>query len=358
MIATRPKLQSRPYGSLPDGQMVQEHVLDNGGGLSLHVLSLGAIVSRVDLEDAGGRRTNVVLGFEQLDDYLYRNPFFGVVVGRCANRIAQGRFELDGQLHQLNCNDGPNCLHGGSRGFGTRLWQVEPTEPAPDEAVALKLRLESEDGEEGFPGRLQVGVRYSLGLDRRWRIEYEARCDRPTIVNLTHHSYFNLAGEGSALGHVLTIPAQRYTEVDSALIPLRHASVVGTPFDFSTPRAVDERIRQSHPQLLRARGYDHNWLLDAPFDGQLHWAATLAHPGTGRSMEIHSTEPAIQFYSGNSLDASLAGQGGRIYRQGDGLCLETQHNPDSANHPASPDWPSTVLRPGQVYRSITEHRFS
>ncbi|MDT7838584.1 aldose epimerase family protein [Aquabacterium sp. OR-4] len=358
MTTSQLVLTRRPFGAMPDGQPVHEYTLVNGSGLSLNVLTLGGIVSRLDLSDATGHSTNVVLGFDHLDDYLHRNPFFGVIVGRYANRIAQGRFEIDGQVHQLACNQGANCLHGGAMGFGTRLWQAEPAVPAPDEAVALVLKRISEDGEEGFPGRLHITVRYSLGLERRWRIEYEARCDRPTVVNLTHHSYFNLAGQGSALGHELTIPAQRYTEVDATMIPLQHATVAGTPFDFRTPRVVDERIRQAHPQLVRARGYDHNWVLDAPFDGALHWAATLRDPASGRSLEVHSTEPAIQFYSGNSLDAGLAGTGGRVYRQGDGICLETQHNPDSPNRPVSADWPSTVLRPGQVYRSVTEHRFN
>jgi aldose 1-epimerase len=260
----------------------------------------------------------------------------------------------------LSRNDGPNCLHGGAEGFGHRLWQAVPAEPRAGEAAALVFTYTSPHGEQGFPGELQVSVRYALSAtENAWRIDYEATTDRATVINLTHHDYFNLAGDGSALRHRLTIAASRYSEVDEHLIPLRHAPVEGTPFDFRTPTAIVARIRRAHPQLLRAKGYDHNFLLDgAPDAGGLRPAATLEDPHSGRRMDVLTSEPALQFYSGNFLDGSLAGPGGRIYRQGDGLCLETQHNPDSPHHAVGDDWPSTVLRPGQAWRSTTVHRFT
>lgn len=352
--------QCREAGRLPDGRVVHEYTLSNAHGLSMTVLTLGGIVSALHVPDAAGRGANVVLGFDNLDDYIHRNPSFGIIVGRYGNRIAGASFMLDGETHTLSCNDGRNCLHGGAEGFGHRLWQAEPDTLRAGETAALRLRYTSPDGEMGFPGELQVSVRYALGAaENCWRIDYEATTDRATVVNLTHHSYFNLAGEGSALGHRLQLPASRYSEVDAHLIPLRHAPVVGTPFDFREPAVIEARIRQAHPQLLRARGYDHNWLLDGPADSDgLRPAARLHDPASGRRMEVLTTEPAVQFYSGNFLDGSLAGPGGRIYRQGDGLCLETQHNPDSPHHEASDDWPSTVLRPGQVWRSSTIHRFT
>ena len=355
-------MQRRDYGHLPGGQVVHEYTLENGLGLKLTAITLGGIVTGLWVPDAAGRSGNVVLGFDNLDDYVHRNPSFGIIVGRYGNRIAGASFELDGQTHALGRNDGPHCLHGGPEGFGHRLWSAELSEPAelrPGEADALSLRYTSPHGEQGFPGELKVTVRYAVSAtDNSWRIDYEATTDRATVVNLTHHDYFNLAGQGSVLQHRLTIPASRYSEVDPTLIPLRHASVANTPFDFREATSIAARIRQSHPQLLFAKGYDHNWLLDGEADGSgLRLAATLEDGYSGRRMDILSTEPALQFYSGNFLDGSLSGPAGRIYRQGDGLCLETQHNPDSPHHEASLDWPSTVLRPGDVFRSTTVHRF-
>jgi len=350
----------RECGRLPDGRVVHEYTLDNGRGLKLTAITLGGIVTGLWTPDAQGRPGNVVLGFDNLDDYVHRNPSFGIIVGRYGNRIAGASFELDGQTHTLARNDGPNCLHGGTEGFGHSLWAAEPVEPQAGEAAALRFTYTSPHGEQGFPGELRVAVRYSVSAtENAWRIAYEATTDRATVVNLTHHDYFNLAGDGSVLRHRLTIPASRYSEVDEHLIPQRHAPVEGTPFDFRQPTAIAARIRQAHPQLLRARGYDHNFLLDGePGVDGLRLAATLEDPHSGRRMQVLTSEPAVQFYSGNFLDGSLAGPGGRIYRQGDGLCLETQHHPDSPHHPASADWPSTVLRPGAVWRSTTVHRFA
>ena len=353
-------VERREYGRLPDGRVVHEYTLGNGRGLTLTAITLGGIVTGLWVPDAQGDTANIVLGLPSLDDYVHRNPSFGIIVGRYGNRIAGASFELDGQTHVLARNDGPNCLHGGTEGFGHRLWQAAPASPRAGEAEALVLHHTSPHGDQGFPGELQVSVRYALSAtDNTWRIDYEATTDRATVVNLTHHDYFNLAGHGSALGHRLTIAASRYSEVDEHLIPQRHAAVAGTPFDFCQPMPIDARIRQAHPQLLRAQGYDHNWLLDAPPDRDgLRPAATLEDPGSGRRMDVLTTEPALQFYSGNFLDGSHAGPAGQAYRQGDGVCLETQHNPDSPHHAEDDDWPSTVLRPGTVWRSATVHRFS
>ena len=346
-------IQRKVYGHLPDGRPVHEYTMDNGRGLRLSAITYGGLVTRLEVPDARGELANVVLGLPTLEDYVLRNPHFGVIVGRYGNRIADAAFRLDGERHALQANDGSNCLHGGPRGFGLQLWRAEAESDS-----CLRFDLDSPDGDQGFPGRLQAVVRYRLVEDMGWQIEYEATTDRPTVVNLTHHDYFNLAGPGSALGHELQIPASRYCEVDAAAIPTAIAPVADTPFDFREPRIIESRLRHAHPQLQRGKGYDHSWVFDAPFDGELHLAARLRDPVSGRTMEVLTTEPAMQFYSGNFLDGSLLGSGGEFHRQGDGICLETQHNPDSPNRPVSPDWPSTVLRPGEVYRSRTLHRFS
>jgi len=351
-----PTISAREFGRMPDGRTVREHVLDNGRGLRLHAIDYGGIVRALHWPDRDGRDGNVVLGFANLADYLERNPNFGTLVGRFANRIAGGRFTLDGTEHRLSVNNGGNSLHGGAVGFGKRCWDVEALPVGDDGSVALALALTSDDGDQGYPGRLDVEVRYTLTPDDAWRIDYRATCDRPTVVNLTNHSYFNLACRGSVLDHVLTLHASRFTEIDGALIPTRVAEVAGTPFDFRAPRTVGERIRDGVEQLLRARGYDHNWILDgegAP--GQLRRAARLVDPASGRVLEIETSEPGIQCYAGNQLDGRLVGSEGRAFRQGDGLCLETQHFPDSPNRP---DFPSTALRPGETFASTTVHRFA
>jgi aldose 1-epimerase len=329
---------------------MKEHTLDNGAGLSLSAISFGGIVTALRVPDRHGVAANVVLALPTLHDYQTRNPHFGTIVGRYANRVARGRFALDGESFQLETNDGPNALHGGVAGFGRREWEVKPLSD-----TALELTLVSEDGDQGYPGRLEVCVTYTLTPRNEFRVDYEAHCARATVVNLSHHDYFNLAGGGSILDHQLTIAARRYCPVDETLIPQDIATVAGTPFDFWQATRIGERIRDLHPQLLRARGYDHNWILDGEGDGEgLRFAARLADPASGRVMEIHTTEPGLQFYSGNFLDGSLPGAHGQAIRQGDGLCLETQHFPDSPNRP---DFPSTVLRPGETYRSTTVHRF-
>jgi aldose 1-epimerase len=348
-----PSVHRRHFGTLADGRVVDEYTLDNGTGLALSAINLGGIVTAIRVPDRDGHVANVVLGFSRLADYVERNPHFGTIVGRYANRISNGRFELDGRQHVLPVNDGPNVLHGGVRGFGARWWDATPLPPAADGSVGLRLDRVSPDGEEGFPGRLDVSVRYLLTASREWRVDYRATCDRATVVNLSHHDYFNLAGGGSALGHELTLPASRYTSVDRHLVPVAVADVAGTPFDFRQPTPVAARIRDGVPQLALAHGYDHNWILDRSGPG-LQPAARLEHRESGRVLEIETTEPAIQFYSGNFLDGGLVGAGGALYRQGDGLCLEPQHFPDSPNRS---DFPSTVLRPGAVFTSTTVYRF-
>ncbi len=354
-MSSAPRIASRDNGALADGRTVREYTLDNGAGLSLTAINLGGIVTALRVPDRHGVAANIVLGFGSLADYEARNPHFGTIVGRYANRIARGRFAIDGEHFQLAVNDGLHALHGGPGGFGTRWWDIEALPLSQDGSVALELRHVSEHGDQGYPGRLESSVRYTLTPRNEWRIDYRASCDRSTIVNLTHHDYFNLAGRGDILDHRLTIAASRYCPIDAGLIPEGIADVAGTPFDFRQAAPIGARIRDGHAQLLRARGYDHNWVLD-PGDGSgPRFAARLADPASGRVMEIETTEPGLQFYSGNFLDGSLLGANGQAIRQSDGLCLETQHFPDAPNQPT---FPQAVLRPGEVYSSTTVHRFS
>ena len=349
-------LSQREYGHLPDGRVVHEVTLSNGG-LTLSLITLGGLVTMLWVPDRDGVAANVVRGFDNLADYAERNPHFGVIVGRYANRIAQGELVIDGQAHALSRNHGSNSLHGGTQGWGKRLWELVSTR-AHDAALggpAVTLRYVSADGEEGFPGRVEALVTYALAGDGTWRVDYEATTDQPTVVNMSHHDYFNLAGRGSALDHVLTLPASRFNPVDATLIPTGIAEVDGTPFDFRAPTRVRARMADAHPQLAQAGGYDHNWILDDAAAGTLRLAATLSDPASGRTMTLHTTEPAIQFYSGNFLDGTLTGHDAEAYQRGDAICLEPQHSPDSPHHA---DWPSTVLRPGEVYRSSTVYRFT
>ena len=350
-----PSLTEAPFGQLPDGRTVTQYTLDNGRGLRLSAINVGGIVTSLEVPDRNGESASIVLGLPTLADYVARNPHFGTIVGRYANRIAAGRFTLDGEAFQLPVNDGPNSLHGGLRGFGARWWDIAPVDTGVPGEVAIALRRVSPDGEEGYPGRLTVELRYTLDAEQGWRIDYSAETDRPTVLNLSHHDYFNLAGSGSVMDHRLTIPASRYCPVDATLIPTGVADVASTPFDFRAATRIGERIREGHEQLLLAHGYDHNWVLDrAQADHGLALAARLEHEATGRVMEVHTSEPGVQFYSGNFLDGSLFGSEGASLRQGDGLCLETQHYPDSPNRL---EFPSTVLRPGERFHSATEHRF-
>lgn len=351
-LPARARIHARPFGRLSDGRPVDEYVLDGGAGLVLRAITLGGIVTGIDAPDRHGHVDNLVLGLDTLADYEQRDHYFGIIVGRYANRIANAHLEIDGVSHGLTANERTNCLHGGRNHFGKCLWSAD-TETHGG-VPSLVLRYTSPHGEEGFPGTLETSVRYTLAGDT-WQVDYEATTDRPTVVNLSHHSFFNLRGHGSALEHRLTLPASHYHEVDALLIPQATSPVEGTPFDFRRATEIGARVRDANPQLARARGYDHDWVLDTPLGDGVRAAACLEDPASGRVMRMWSSEPGIQFYSGNFLDGSQPGRGGVLYRQGDGICLEPQHAPDSPHHP---DWPSTILRPGEVYRSRTVYRFS
>ncbi|MFE1070783.1 aldose epimerase family protein [Streptomyces sp. NPDC058783] len=342
------------FGRLADGTKVYRWSLENGG-TRMKVLSYGGVVQSLEIPDRRGRYANVSLGFDNLDDYVARSPHFGALIGRYGNRIAKGRFTLDGKEYQLSVNDGENSLHGGALGFDYRVWDVEPFTRGSD--TGLVLHYTSVDGEMGYPGTLRAKVTYTLTRRGDWRIDYEATTDKATVVNLTSHVYWNLAGEGSGTieGHELSIAASRFTPTDAGLIPTGElARVSGTPFDFRRAKPIGRDIRDAHPQLVTAKGFDHNWVLDKGITDRPEHIATLRDHASGRTLRIATDQPGLQFYSGNFLDGTLTGPGGSLYRQGDALCLETQHFPDSPNHPS---FPSTVLRPGQTYRTSTVHSF-
>jgi aldose 1-epimerase len=338
------------FGRMPDGTVVEALTLRNAHGIAVQVITYGGIIVSLETPDRNGQPADIVLGFDSLPPYLQDSPYFGAIVGRYANRIARGRFTLDGTTYALATNNGPNHLHGGVEGFDKVVWEAEPF-VLPDSAGVI-LRYTSADGEEGYPGTLRAVVTYTLTADDALVIDYRATTDAPTPVNLAQHSYFNLAGDrgGDVLDHELTLRASRYTPVDSTLIPTGElAAVAGTPFDFTTPHAIGARIGEDHEQLRFGGGYDHNFALDRGGDA-LALAASVYEPASGRTLDIHTTEPGIQFYSGNFLDGSLTGKRGRVYGHRTGFCLETQHFPDSPNQPA---FPGTVLRPGEEYRSRT-----
>lgn len=342
------------FGTLPDGTKVHRWSLENGG-TRLKVLSYGGIVQALEVPDRDGRYADVCLGFGSVEEYVDSSPYFGALIGRYGNRIGKGAFALDGETYQLSVDDGENSLHGGAQGFDRRVWDVEPFTEGSD--VGLHLHYTSVDGEMGYPGTLRVKVTYTLTRHGEWRIDYEATTDKATVVNLTHHLYWNLGGEGTGTieNHELEIAASRYTPTDPGLIPTGElATVSGTPFDFREGKPIGRDLRAGHPQQLLAKGYDHNWVLDKGVTAEPEHVATLRDPSSGRTLRISTVEPGLQFYSGNFLDGTLTGTGGRTYRQGDALCLETQHFPDAPNHPS---FPSTVLRPGRTYRTATVHSF-
>jgi len=342
------------YGTLPDGSEVICYQLKLPGGIALSVINYGMIITRLRIPDREGKVADVVLGFDTLEDYLEYNPYFGSIVGRFANRIAKGRFSLAGREYHLAANDGSNHLHGGRRGFDRVLWKTGAF--SSPEGVGVSGEYLSPDGEEGYPGNLRVEVRYTLTPDRELRIEYTAVTDRRTIVNLSHHSYFNLEGhdQGSITGHELMINADQFTPVDEGLIPTGEIlPVAATPMDFTRPKKIGRDIGQNHPQLQYGHGYDHNWVLNREGGGRVLAARVIA-PRSGRILEVYTDQPGLQFYSGNFLDGSLEGKNGTRYRHRQGFCLEAQHFPDSPHHS---HFPSTELEPGDTYRQVTVYRW-
>lgn len=340
-----------------DGQEVFLYTLINADGMKVAITNYGATVVSLWVPDRQGRLADVVQGFDTLEDYIaYNDSYFGNVVGRCGNRIAGGKFTLDGVEYTLATNDHGNHLHGGLQGFDKVVWQSEPVQKK--NATGVKLTYLSKDGEEGYPGNLEVTVTYYLTSANELSIEYAATTDKATPVNLTNHSYFNLAGQGSGtiLGHVLKIDADRFTVVDKGLIPTGELRPVqGTPMDFTQPMAIGARIDQKEDeQIAFGGGYDHNWVLNKK-DASLTKVISVHEPKSGRLMEVSTTEPGVQFYSGNFLDGKHKGKGGKVYNHRNALCLETQHYPDSPNHP---EFPNTIVRPGEKYSSQTVYKFS
>jgi aldose 1-epimerase len=336
-----------------DGTKIDLYTLTNASGVVARIMTYGGIVTELHVPDKDGKMADVVLGFDDLKGYLGTHPYFGAITGRVANRIAKGKFTLDGKEYKLATNNGPNTLHGGEKGFDKRVWKVGLVGPLP----AVGMHYTSPDGEEGYPGQLDVDVTYNLTDANELRIYYSAVTTKATPLNLTNHSYFNLAGHnaGDVLGHVVMIAADQYTPVDDTLIPTGQiAPVKGTPLDFTTPTAIGARIKEVGGSPV---GYDHNFVLRQP-RGTLDApapAARVTEPKTGRVMEVLTTEPGVQFYTGNFLDGTVKGKGGAVYNQYNGFCLETQHFLDLINHP---NFPNSVLRPGQTYRSTTVYRFS
>jgi aldose 1-epimerase len=342
------------FGKTAKGEAVDLYVLKNKNGVEAAITTYGGIVAWLKTADKQGLLANIALGFYNLDGYLKEPPYFGALIGRYGNRIAKGKFTLDGKQYTLAKNNGENSLHGGIRGFDKQLWTAEP-KSTPD-SQGLLLKYTSKDGEEGYPGTLDVTVTYTLDDNDEMSIHYRARTDKTTVLNLTNHTYFNLAGEGKGdiLEHSMTINAGRFTPVDAGLIPTGELkSVEGTPFDFRKPFPIGARINASHEQLKLGRGYDHNYALDRSGPG-LELAARASEAATGRVLEVWTTEPGVQFYTGNFLDGTIIGASNSPYGHRSGFCLETQHYPDAPNQPV---FPTTVLKPGEEYRSSTVWKF-
>lgn len=356
MGAEMPKAE--PFGKTPDGTEVQVFTLTNKNGIKLRAMTYGAIVLSLETPDKQGKTADIVLGYNTLTEYIKDTPYFGAIVGRYGNRIANGTFTLDGKKYNLATNNEPGgtkcSLHGGLKGFDKVVWRGEPL--VKDGFQGVKFSYTSKDGEEGYPGTLNVSVTYLLNDENEWRIDYIATSDQATPVNLTQHSYFNLKGEGDGdiLDHEMTIKASKFTPVTVGLIPTGELrSVEKTPFDFTSPHKIGERVNAEDEQIKFGGGYDHNWVLDNQ-SGTLALAAVVHEPSTGRLLEVHTTEPGMQFYCGNFLDGKLRGKSGKPYHFRNGFCLETQHYPDSPNQPS---FPSTILRPGKSWQSTTVYRF-
>jgi aldose 1-epimerase len=351
------KVQVSDFGKTNEGLAVYRYVLSNRKGVEAVVISYGATLVSLRVPDRNGQAADIVLGYDDLAGYEQGKSFLGATIGRYGNRIAGGEFTLDGKVFHLPKNDGPNSLHGGTRGFNKRVWTGVDRSRA--DAQVLVLSYSSPDGEEGYPGTLKAKVTYTLPAEAsELRIDYAATTDKDTVVNLTNHSYFNLSGDTSKeiVDQQLLLRAREFTPVDATLIPTGELRAVrGTPFDFTVPTAIGNRINQDDEQLKFGKGYDHNWVLERTEKGGLQLAAEVFEPTSGRVLQVLTTEPGIQFYSGNFLDGTAKGKGGQLYSHRTGLCLETQHFPDSPNHPK---FPSTVLKPGEPYRSTTVLRFS
>ena len=348
-MSAKTRVTKQVFGHTSDGTPVDLYSLADGK-VEARIMTYGGIIFSLRTPDRNGKLGDVVLGCNSVEEYVAQTAHFGGIIGRYANRIAHGSFQLDGHTYSIPKNDGDNSLHGGIRGFDKVAWEAKEI---PD---GVELTYVSKDGDQGFPGTLTATVRYTLSASAL-RIEYSATTDKDTVLNLTNHSYFNLAGQGKGeiLGHVVKIDASRMTPVDANLIPTGELKAVeGTPFDFRTPHAIGERINADDVQLRLAKGYDHNFVLDHP-QGQLAEAAEVYEPTTGRILRVLATEPGVQFYTGNSLDGSITGKEGRVYNRRFAFCLETQHFPDSPNHAG---FPSTELKPGQKFHSVTEFQFS
>ena len=353
--ATDSSVSRQRFGIAPDGKQVDVFTLVNAHGIRMRVLSYGGIIQTLEIPDRAGKLDDVVLGFDDMEGYVKSSPYFGSVVGRYGNRIARGRFTLDGRTYSLAINNPPNHLHGGLKGFDKVVWDAQSFRS--DSGSGLVLTHTSPDGDEGYPGTLRVRMTYTLTDRDELAIDYEATTDKATPVNLTNHTYWNLAGDGKRdiLGHVLALEADSLTPVDSTLITTGEIMpVAGTPFDFRTPTAIGARINDSHVQIRYGRGYDHNLVLTRAGRTGLSHAARVTEPTTGRTLDVYTTEPGVQFYSGNFLDGTAVGKSGRVYRHRYGLALETQHYPDSPN---KPNFPTVILRPGETYRTRTVFRF-
>jgi aldose 1-epimerase len=354
MSKTNGLISKANFGKMPDGTPVEIYRLRNGRGMEAQIMTLGGTVTSLKVPDKNGRLDDVVLGYDDLDGYLKNNPYFGCLIGRYGNRIGGAKFVLDGKTFALAKNNGLNSLHGGTMGFDKVIWKGVRAEVGAD-GPQLELDYLSKDGEEGFPGNLSVTAIYTLTEDNTLRLDFSAMTDKPTLCNLTHHSYFNLAGRGDILGHEVFINADKFTPVNESLIPIGELKPLdNTPLDFRKPTAIGARIDNDDEQLKFGRGYDHNWVINKPPD-KLGLMARVTEAATGRVLEVFSTEPGLQFYSGNFLDGTIIGRSGIIYERRHGFCMEPQHFPDSAN---KPNFPSAVLRPVQVYRNTIIYKFS
>ncbi len=346
-------ISKQHFGQTEDDTPVNLYALTNDNGLEIKITNYGGVIVSILAPDRNGKLDDIILGFDDLVGYLANNPYFGCIVGRFANRIAGGKFTLNGVESSLALNDGQNHLHGGMKGFDKVVWQAKDF--AGEGEVGLNLTYQSPDGEENYPGTLSVKVVYTLNNDNALRIDYFATTDRDTVLNLTNHTYFNLACRGDILSHEVMLNAGQITPIDQMLIPTgKLQNVTGTPLDFTQATAVGARIEDDDDQLKFAGGYDHNWVINESGEA-LPLAATVYEPTTGRVLEVYTTQPGIQFYCGNFLDGSVIGKGGTVYHKRTGLCLETQHFPDSPNQP---EFPSTILKPGEEYSQTTVYKFS